>query len=95
MKISYDQDADAIYIEFISNIQQVKTVKLSDTIALDFGKGEVLAGIEILDAKESIGNGSIPPVVLQNLTSHQSAEIFILISLIKLFSIFQKAIFLS
>lgn len=67
MKISYDPEADAIYIELVQDIGQVRTVKLSDTIALDFGKGEVLAGIEILDAKESIGKGQIPPVVLQNL----------------------------
>jgi uncharacterized protein YuzE len=67
MKISYDSEADAIYIELIPDVQQVKTVQLSESIALDFGKGEVLAGIEILDAKENIGNGQIPPVILQNL----------------------------
>jgi uncharacterized protein YuzE len=67
MKISYDSEADALYIELVPDIQQVRTVKLSETVALDFGKGEVLAGIEILDAKESIGKGEIPPIILQNL----------------------------
>lgn len=67
MKISYDSEADALYIELVPDIQQVRTVKLSETVALDFGKGEVLAGIEILDAKESIGKGQIPPIILQNL----------------------------
>ena len=66
MKISYDAEADALYIELIQDAGQVRSVMLSDTIALDFAKGEVLAGIEILDAKDSIGNGTLPPVILQN-----------------------------
>ncbi len=67
MKIIYDEEADAIYIELIQDIEQVKTVRLSESVSLDFGKGEILAGIEILDAKENIGNGKIPPIILQNL----------------------------
>lgn len=67
MKISYDPEADAMYIELNPDIKQVKTIQLSESIALDFGKGEILAGIEILDAKELIGNGQIPPVILENL----------------------------
>ena len=67
MKISYDPEADAMYIELIQDIEQVRTVRLSDSVALDFGKGEVLAGIEILDAKKIIGKGQIPPIILQNL----------------------------
>ena len=67
MKISYDQQADAMYIELIEGIDQVRTVQLSDDIALDFGKGKVLVGIEILDTKENIGKGQIPPIILENL----------------------------
>jgi uncharacterized protein YuzE len=67
MKISYDKQADAMYIELVEGIDQVRTVQLSDDIALDFGKGEVLVGIEILDAKENIGKGKVPPVFLENL----------------------------
>ena len=66
MKISYNAEADALYIELIQDAGQVRSVMLSDTIALDFAKGEVLAGIEILDAKDSIGNGTLPPIILQN-----------------------------
>lgn len=67
MKISYDPEADAMYIELVQDIEQVRTVHLSESVALDFGKGEVLVGIEILDAKKNIGKGQIPPVILQNL----------------------------
>lgn len=67
MKITYDPEADALYLELIPDVKQVRTVQLSESIALDFGKGEVLTGIEILDAKNIIGNGKIPPVILKNL----------------------------
>jgi uncharacterized protein YuzE len=67
MQITYGPDADALYIELISDVEQVRTVQLSESIALDFGKGEVLAGIEILDAKEIIVKDEIPPVILKNL----------------------------
>jgi len=67
MKISYDPEADAMYIELVSDIRQVKTLQLSDNIALDFGKGEVLVGIEILDAKNVLANGNLPEVLIENL----------------------------
>ncbi|MBX3045321.1 MAG: DUF2283 domain-containing protein [Candidatus Kapabacteria bacterium] len=66
MKISYDKQADAMYIELIEDVEHVRTVQLSEDIALDFAKGEILVGIEILDAKENMGKGKIPPVVLDN-----------------------------
>jgi len=67
MKISYDPEADAMYIELVSDISQVKTLQLSDNIALDFGVGEVLVGIEILDAKNVLANGNLPEVLIENL----------------------------
>ncbi|MGA2298859.1 MAG: DUF2283 domain-containing protein [FCB group bacterium] len=67
MKISYDSEADAIYIELIEGVSQVRTIRLSEDVALDMGKSEELVGIEILSAKENIGNGQIPPVILHNL----------------------------
>jgi len=67
MKISYDPEADAMYIELVSDICQVKTLQLSDNIALDFGVGEVLVGIEILDAKNVLANGNLPELLIENL----------------------------
>ncbi len=67
MKISFDPEADAMYIELVSDISQVKTLQLSDNIALDFGVGEVLVGIEILDAKYVLANGNLPEVLIENL----------------------------
>jgi hypothetical protein len=41
-------------------------LRLSDEIALNLGPGETLVGIEILDAKETLGKGELPRVVLEN-----------------------------
>lgn len=67
MKIQYDEKADALYLTLVENIDQVRTVNLTDDIALDFGAGEQLVGIEILDAKKIIGHGKLPKVVLDNI----------------------------
>ncbi len=64
MKISYDAEADALYIQLIEGTHQCRTIQLTDEIALNIGKDEMLIGIEILDAKELIGKGTLPSVIL-------------------------------
>ena len=67
MKITYDKEVDAMYIRLLEGKHQVHTVRLTDKIALDFGKKEVLVGIEILDASKVIGNGNLPKIILENI----------------------------
>jgi len=50
MKISYDQEVDALYIRLVGNLQECRTVRLTDEITLNIGADEQLVGIEILDA---------------------------------------------
>ncbi|MFQ3597624.1 MAG: DUF2283 domain-containing protein [Chloroherpetonaceae bacterium] len=71
MRVKYDHEADALYIELIEDAKVTRTVQLSQEIALDFGLGEKLIGIEILDAKTTVGNGNVPKVLLENLMSEQ------------------------
>lgn len=66
MKISYDPEIDALYIRLIEGPQECRTLRLTDEIALNLGPGETLVGIEILDAKETLGQGELPRVVLEN-----------------------------
>mgnify|MGYP001583001875 CR=1 FL=1 len=66
MRISYDKEIDALYIKLLEGEHECRTVRLTDEIALDFGKGEALVGIEILDAKDVLGNGKLPSLVLEN-----------------------------
>jgi uncharacterized protein YuzE len=75
MKITYDKETDALYIYLVEGEQQSKTVRLTDEIALDFAKGEQLIGIEILDAREVVGKGALPRVVVENLPLQMSAQI--------------------
>ncbi len=67
MKISYDPEVDALYIRLVEGEQECRTLRLNDEIALNIGPGETLVGIEILDAKEVVGKGELPKVVLENL----------------------------
>ncbi len=66
MKITYDAEADALYIRLVEGVHQCRTLRLTDQIALDMGPQELLVGIEVLDAKQILGNGELPRVVLEN-----------------------------
>ena len=69
MKISYDSEIDALYIRFIEAKQECRTVRLNEEVALNIGAGETLVGIEVLDAKEVLGSGKVPAVVLEGLAA--------------------------
>ena len=69
MRISYDSEIDALYIRLIEGKNECRTVRLNEEIALNIGKGEKLVGIEILDAKEVLGAGKLPRVVLESITA--------------------------
>jgi len=73
MKISYDPEVDALYIRLIDGESECRTLRLNDEIALNIGPGEKIVGIEILDAKEVLGKGQLPKVVLENLTLSPAA----------------------
>ena len=67
MKISYDPEVDALYIRLLEGDYECRTVRLNEEIALNIGPEEKLVGIEILDAKEVLGQGKIPSIILENL----------------------------
>jgi uncharacterized protein YuzE len=73
MKISYDPEADALYIHLIEGEYECRTLRLNKETALNIGPDEVLVGIEILDAKEVLGKGELPPVVLENVKLAKAA----------------------
>lgn len=67
MKISYDPEIDALYIRLIEGKYECRTLRLNEDIALNIGPDEKLVGIEILDAKEVLGAGKLPKLVIENL----------------------------
>lgn len=68
MKISYDPEVDALYIRLVEGDFECRTLRLNEDIALNIGPDEMLVGIEIIDAKEVLGKGELPQVVLENLS---------------------------
>ena len=54
MKITYDQEVDALYIQFKETT--VTTQHLAEGIAADYDAGGHLAGIEILDATKRLAD---------------------------------------
>lgn len=67
MRISYDSEVDALYIRLIEDGQECRTVQLTDEVARSLGPGESLVGIEILDAKNILGKGQPPQIIVDNL----------------------------
>lgn len=75
MKISYDPEADALYIRLIEGKQECRTLRLNEEAALDLGPGEALVGIEILDASQVLGEGGLPTVELKNVRAVAGAAV--------------------
>lgn len=73
MKISYDPETDAVYIRLLEGIHECRTVRLNDEVALNIGPGEILVGIEILDAHEVFGKDGVPPISLENVRLLEAA----------------------
>ena len=69
MKISYNPEIDALYIRFVEGKRECRTVRLNEEVALNIGENEQLVGIEMLDAREILGGGKVPAVMLEGLES--------------------------
>ncbi len=66
MKVRYDSEADALYIELEATT--VTTKRLDQDIAVDYDAEGKIAGIEILSAKERVFGGTEKrQVLLENL----------------------------
>ena len=70
MKIKYDPQVDAAYISFKKGPTQVTTIRVTEDLAIDFGRNEEIIVIEILDASQHLGLSREEPLVeLENLRS--------------------------
>src|SRR5579864_1690425 len=67
MQISYDKEADALYIRLLEGDFQCRAVRVTDDISLDFAAGEQLVGIEVLGASHLFENPEAPQVELRHL----------------------------
>ena len=67
MRISYDNSVDALYIRLIEGEFQCRTLRLSDTVALNIGPAEQLVGVEVLEARKTLQLDDKPTVEVENL----------------------------
>jgi uncharacterized protein YuzE len=67
MKISYDKEADALYIRLLEGEYECRVVRLNDDISLDFAAGEKLVGIEVLEASRLFKEPGVPAIEIKNL----------------------------
>ena len=67
MRISYDSEVDALYIRLVDGEHECRTVQLTDEIALNIDEDELLVGIEVLDARQVLGGGTMPSLLVENL----------------------------
>jgi uncharacterized protein YuzE len=73
MEISYDKEADALYIRLLEGNFQCRTVRVTDDISLDFASGEKIVGIEVLGASHLFKNPEAPQVELRHLLPQVAA----------------------
>jgi len=65
MKISYDDQADLLYLRFDERKQEVENRRITEDIVLDVGEGGKIVGIEILDASRHVRLEGVLPTSYQ------------------------------
>ncbi len=73
MKVTYDGQAGALDIRLLEGEYECRTVRVSDDVALDFGPGNRLVGIEILGASRLFRSPEAPEIELEGLLPRVAA----------------------
>jgi uncharacterized protein YuzE len=70
MEITFDKEADAVYIEF-TNAEFSKNKKIDDNTIIDLDKDDQIIGIELLDVSKRIPRDFLKNVKVKNITLEQ------------------------
>lgn len=73
MKIEYDQEADALYIQFRSFLVEDK-MDVEEGVTVDLDQEGHIIGIEILGARKRLGLKSIANISIETLPLEESEE---------------------
>ncbi len=68
MEISYDKEADAMYIEILDG-EFAKNKKVDDFTIIDFDKKGNILGIELLDVSKRLPKEALSKIRLTNLVA--------------------------
>ena len=66
MKIEYDQEADALYIQ-LRAVEPDDNIDIEEGVTVDLDKEGHIIGIEILDASERLGLESLLNISIENM----------------------------
>jgi uncharacterized protein YuzE len=75
MKITYDSEADALYVELRSAAQRHGSEDIEDGVVADFDAEGHIIGIEILDASERLTQKDLTAVSYEALVSGKRADL--------------------
>lgn len=67
MRITYDTTYDTLYIRLVEGQHQVQSRMVNPGVALDYDEDDQLVGIEVLNAREALNNGSPISLSVENL----------------------------
>ena len=70
MEITYDKDADALYIEF-SDAEFAKNKKIDNQTIIDLDSNNKIIGIELLDVSKRISKDFMSSVKVKNISIEQ------------------------
>jgi uncharacterized protein YuzE len=73
MKIEYDQEADALYIQF-RRVLVKDNLDVDGGVTVDLDKEGHIVGIEILGARKRLGVNAIANIRIENPSLEESAE---------------------
>ena len=68
MRIEYDREADALYIQF-QNLKPKENIDIEEGITVDLDEKKHLIGIEILDVSHRFPLDTLSTITVQNLLS--------------------------
>lgn len=68
MEITFDKEADAVYIEFSSG-EFAKNKKIDDETIIDLDKNGNILGIEILNVSKRMSKDFLSDITIKNLVS--------------------------
>ena len=72
MKISYDKEADALYIDLIEGGAPCRTIRAAPGIELRFGRDERLVRIALMEAGHLLGGNGAPKIDLDGIAGQSS-----------------------
>ncbi|MBI4319961.1 MAG: DUF2283 domain-containing protein [Chloroflexi bacterium] len=72
MKITYDPEVDALYIE-LRKAKPASSIDLEDGVTADLDRDGHVIGLEVLDASERLGADPLATLAIERLSIKESA----------------------